>query len=97
MRVRKADHNDRTCTVFYLSNTGIVGSNPIRGMDVYLRQFYVYVALCRQGSCEGSVLIQSAQAYVYNHVSINRKRETLDPTGVPCDTKAEDISIKMQK
>jgi hypothetical protein len=36
-------------TVFARSNTGIVGSNPTRGMDntdVCVRLFYVYVVLC---------------------------------------------------
>jgi hypothetical protein len=34
-------------TVFFLVNTGIVVSNPTRGMDVCPRLFRVYVALCR--------------------------------------------------
>jgi hypothetical protein len=33
-------------TVFACSNTGIVGSNPTRGMDVYVRLFCVCVVLC---------------------------------------------------
>jgi hypothetical protein len=33
--------------VFARLNTGIVGSNPARGMDVCLRLFYVCVVLCR--------------------------------------------------
>jgi hypothetical protein len=31
----------KTCTAFDRSNTGIVGSNPARGMDVYFCVFYV--------------------------------------------------------
>jgi hypothetical protein len=33
-------------TVFPRSNTGIVGSNPARGIDVFLRVFYVCTVLC---------------------------------------------------
>jgi hypothetical protein len=33
-------------TVFVRSNTGLVGSDPTRGMDVCLRLFYVYFVLC---------------------------------------------------
>jgi hypothetical protein len=33
-------------TVFAHSNTEIVGSNPIQGMDVCVRLFYVCVVLC---------------------------------------------------
>jgi hypothetical protein len=33
-------------TVFACSNTGIVGSNPTRGMDVCVRLFCVCVVLC---------------------------------------------------
>jgi hypothetical protein len=33
-------------TVFALSNTGIVGSNPIQGMDVCVCLFCVFVVLC---------------------------------------------------
>jgi hypothetical protein len=33
-------------TVFARSNTGIVGSNPTRGMDVCVRSFCVCVVLC---------------------------------------------------
>jgi hypothetical protein len=33
-------------TVFVRSNTGVVCSNPTRGMDVYLHLFCVYVVLC---------------------------------------------------
>jgi hypothetical protein len=36
-------------TVFYRSNTGIVGSNPTRGMDVCVRLFLV-CAFLRVGS-----------------------------------------------
>jgi hypothetical protein len=32
---------------FALSNTGIVGSNPTQGIDIYLRLFCVCVVLCR--------------------------------------------------
>jgi hypothetical protein len=39
-----ADHNGRT--VFARSNTGIVGSNPTRGMDVCVRLICLYVVLC---------------------------------------------------
>jgi hypothetical protein len=33
--------------IFACSNAGIVGSNPTEGMDIFLRLFCVYVALCR--------------------------------------------------
>jgi hypothetical protein len=33
-------------TVFARSNTGIVGSNPNRGVDICVRLFYVCVILC---------------------------------------------------
>jgi hypothetical protein len=33
-------------TVFARSNTGFVGSNHTRGMDVYVRLFCVCVVLC---------------------------------------------------
>jgi hypothetical protein len=36
----------KTCTVFARLNTGIVGSNPTRGMDVCVLLFYVCVVLC---------------------------------------------------
>jgi hypothetical protein len=32
--------------VFVRSNTGFVGSNPTRGMDVCVRLFYICVDLC---------------------------------------------------
>jgi hypothetical protein len=35
-------------TVFTRSNAGIVGSNPSRGMDVYVRLFCVQVAALQQ-------------------------------------------------
>jgi hypothetical protein len=34
------------CTVFAHSNTGIVGSNPTRSMDVYVHLFCVCAILC---------------------------------------------------
>jgi hypothetical protein len=34
-------------TVFARSNTGVVGSNHTRGMDVCLRLFCIFVVLCR--------------------------------------------------
>jgi hypothetical protein len=33
-------------TVFAHSNTGIMGSNPTQGMDVYVRLFHICVVLC---------------------------------------------------
>jgi hypothetical protein len=36
-------------TVFACSNTGIVGSNPIQGMDVCVRLFCVCAVLCAGG------------------------------------------------
>jgi hypothetical protein len=33
-------------TVFARSNTGVIGSNPTRGMDVCVRVFCVYAVLC---------------------------------------------------
>jgi hypothetical protein len=36
----------KASTVFARSNTGIVGSNPTRGMDVSARLFCVCVVLC---------------------------------------------------
>jgi hypothetical protein len=46
-------------TVLAISNTGIVGSNPTRGMDVCVRLFCVYVVLCVGSSLErGSSLVQ---------------------------------------
>jgi hypothetical protein len=41
-----ADHSGRALTVFARSNAGILGSNPIRGMDVCARLFCVCVVLC---------------------------------------------------
>jgi hypothetical protein len=39
----------KTRTVFALSNTGIMGSNPTRGMDVCVRLFFVFVVMCVGG------------------------------------------------
>jgi hypothetical protein len=36
----------KTWTVYTRSNTGIMGSNPIRGMDVCVRLFCDHVVLC---------------------------------------------------
>jgi hypothetical protein len=36
----------KTRTIFARSNTGIVGTNPARGTDVYVRLFCVCVVLC---------------------------------------------------
>jgi hypothetical protein len=36
----------RACTVFDRSNTGIVGSNPTKGVDACVRLFCVCVVLC---------------------------------------------------
>jgi hypothetical protein len=36
----------KTRTVFARSNTGVVGSNPTRGMDVCVRLFCVCLLLC---------------------------------------------------
>jgi hypothetical protein len=47
--MKKADHGDcfaKAWTVFALSNSGIMGSNPTRGMDVCLSLFRVCVVLC---------------------------------------------------
>jgi hypothetical protein len=41
---RVADHSGRA--IFGRSNTGIVGSNPTRGMNVCVRLFCVCVVLC---------------------------------------------------
>jgi hypothetical protein len=44
-----ADHSharSKAWTVFPRSNTGVVGSNPIQGMDVFVGLFCVYVVLC---------------------------------------------------
>jgi hypothetical protein len=37
----------KTWLVFARTNTEIVGTNPTRGMDVYVRLFCVYVAALR--------------------------------------------------
>jgi hypothetical protein len=42
--MRTAGHRGRA--VFARSNTGIVGSNPTRGIDVYMHLFFVCVVLC---------------------------------------------------
>jgi hypothetical protein len=49
----KAGHSGRA--VFARLNTGIVGSNPARGMDVCLRLFCVCVVLCRYRPCDGLI------------------------------------------
>jgi hypothetical protein len=38
--------SSKALTVFACSNTGIVGSNPTRDMDVCLRLFCMCVVLC---------------------------------------------------
>jgi hypothetical protein len=55
-RVRSGDQpitvaaRSKTWNVFARSNAGILGSNPIQGMDVCMRLFCVYVVLC-VGNC----------------------------------------------
>jgi hypothetical protein len=51
--VRKVGRWERT--VFARSNTGIVGSNPTRDMDVCKHLFCVCVVLCRQRPCDGLI------------------------------------------
>lgn len=41
--------------IFTHSNSKIVGSNPTRRMDVYLRFFWVCFLLCTYGPCEGMI------------------------------------------
>jgi hypothetical protein len=41
------------CTAFLSSKTGVVGSNPIRGMGICLRSFYVCAILCRYRIYDG--------------------------------------------
>jgi hypothetical protein len=53
-------------TVFSISNTGIVGSNPTQGMDVCLRLFCLYVVLCvGKGLARGWSPIQGVLPTVY--------------------------------
>jgi hypothetical protein len=56
----------KTWTVFARSNTGIVGLNPTRGMDVYVRFFCVCVVLCvGSGLATGWSLVQGVLPSVY--------------------------------
>jgi hypothetical protein len=48
-------------TIFAHSNAGIVGSNPIEGMDVWVLLFYVYVVLyVGSGLASGSSGVQKS-------------------------------------
>jgi hypothetical protein len=42
-------------TVFVRSNTGVMGSNPTRGMDVCVRLFYVFVVYVGSGLATGPI------------------------------------------
>jgi hypothetical protein len=53
-------------TVFVRSNTGIVGSNPTRSMDVCVRLFCIFVVLCvRSGLVTGWSPVQGVLLSVY--------------------------------
>jgi hypothetical protein len=75
-------------TAFARLNTGIVGSNPSRRMDVSVRLFYVCVVLCvGSGLATGSSPVQGVLPTVYrikklksgqgpkNYRTIERERE----------------------
>jgi hypothetical protein len=53
-----------TWIVFARSNTGVVGSNPIQGIDIYVRLFCVCVVLC-VGSGLGDSLIPHPRRPTY--------------------------------
>jgi hypothetical protein len=53
-------------TVFTLSTSGIVGSNPTQAMDTYVRLYYVCIVLCvGSGLWTGWSLVQGVLPIVY--------------------------------
>jgi hypothetical protein len=57
--------SSKTQNIFSLCDTGIFGSNPIRGMDVCLGVFSISVALCRCSSCERLNPVQGVLPTLY--------------------------------
>jgi hypothetical protein len=61
-------------TVFARSNTGIVGSNPTRGMDVCVRLFCVCVVLCvGSGLATGWSPVQGVLQTVYRTKRVKKR------------------------
>jgi hypothetical protein len=42
-------------TVFACSNSGVLSSNPTRGMGVCLYSVFFFLVLCRERPCEGPI------------------------------------------
>jgi hypothetical protein len=61
-------------TVFARSNTGLVGSNPTQGIDVYVRLFCVCVVLCvGSGLGTGWSLVQGVLQTVQKYKKIEEE------------------------
>jgi hypothetical protein len=61
-------------TVFARSNTGVMGSNPTRNMDVCVRLFYVCVVLCvGSGFATGWSPVQRVLPFVYRIKKVKKR------------------------
>jgi hypothetical protein len=61
-------------TVFARSNTGVVGSNPTRGMAVCVRLFSVYVVMCiGRGLATGLSPVQRVLPTVYRIKKLKKR------------------------
>jgi hypothetical protein len=71
-------------TVFARSNTGIVGSNPTRGMDVCVRLFCVCVVLCvGSGLVKGCSPVQGVLPTVYRIKELKKRPRSNKSTAEP--------------
>jgi hypothetical protein len=79
------------CTVFYSSNTGKVGLNPTRAMDICLPFILVFVLSCvSRGLPTGRSPFQGVLPNVFEQDSEPRKREALNHTGLSCHAREEE-------
>jgi hypothetical protein len=81
----------KSWTVFDRSNTGVVGSNPTRGVDVYMRLFSVYVVLCvGRGLATGWSSVQGVIRTEYR--LRNKKKKNCQVPINGCRTRIECLS-----
>jgi hypothetical protein len=72
----------KTCTVFYLLNTCVLGSNPTRDIDIISHIFCVYIVPCRWWLWVEQILVQeglqTSKRFTFPYVNseLERTRET---------------------
>jgi hypothetical protein len=74
VNIIQANRRSQWPHAFARSNAGVVGSNPTRGMDVYVRLFCVCAVLCiGRGISTGWSLVQGVLLSVYRITKLKKQ------------------------